>query len=504
MTRRMVLFPRLCPATSSSPNEVRMPAIEPIQNRSRTKIVATVGPACRSPEMLRELIGAGVDVFRLNMAHGNREEHGATLREIRAAEIDGLRPLGVLVDLAGPKIRLGELSVDPTNCGRNSEFRFVRAATGASDELTCNYARLIDELSVGDRVLLADGTVEMVVTKMDSNSATCRVVGPGLIRSRQGINLPGAKLTLPAMSPEDIENARWACHHHVDFISLSFVRSPADIRQLREIVTQTGAEALLVAKIEKPEALDQLDEIVRAADGIMVARGDLGVEIDVAEMPVKQKQIIDACQKWKKPVIVATQMLDSMQRASRPTRAEVTDVANAIYDGADACMLSGETAVGNYPLESVQMMNRIMLSTERALEKSQIRRDADTTNRDLVHPITSAVISGAGQIAHKLNAKMVVIATRSGRTALTKAKQRDFIPTVAVSDRSATLRQMCLFWGITPLAGVPHDLDRELVRFIDEWGRAQGVLQPRDFVVFVAGTKVSIGSHNQLWVHQVE
>ena len=457
-----------------------MSAIEPITNRARTKIVATVGPACHGPDVLQELVGAGVDVFRLNMAHGDRAEHEQAIRNIRAAAKAGDRPLGILVDLAGPKIRLGDLVREPLPCPRDAEFHFVRGSATAENELTSNYGPLVDELEAGDRVLLADGTVEMVVIGKSPRAVTCRVTNPGSLRSRQGINLPGVKLSAPAMSEIDRENARWAASQEVDFVSLSFVRSAADIVQLKELLRRESSPAMTIAKIEKPEALDDLDAIVKQAGGIMIARGDLGVEIDVAEMPVKQKLIIDTCQRWKKPVIVATQMLDSMQRNNRPTRAEVTDVANAILDGTDACMLSGETAIGQYPVESVQMMNRIMLSTEKSMRQTSSRQRDDDTSTDLVHPITSAVVAGAGQIAEQIGAKMVVIATRSGNTALAKAKRRDFIPTVAVSDRIATLRQMCLFWGITPLSGGPRDLDRELIPFIDRMGsQAREYCKPR-------------------------
>ncbi len=351
-----------------------MSALEPFSNRARTKIVATVGPACRDPQVLHALVGAGVDVFRLNMAHGTRKEHREFIREIRAAEQAGNRPLGILVDLAGPKIRLGELASEPLPCPRDAEFRFVRKPTGAAHDLISSYEQLVDELDLDDRVLLADGSVEMVVTAKHSDSVTCRVVGPGSIRSRQGINLPGVKLSVPSMNDVDCDNARWAAKQKADFVSLSFVRSPQDMLQLKQLLNDEGSAALAIAKVEKPEALACLDELVRASDGIMVARGDLGVEIDVAEMPVVQKRIIDTCQRWQKPVIVATQMLDSMQRSNRPTRAEVTDVANAILDGTDACMLSGETAVGTYPIETVQMMNRIMISTERSRIPARGRR----------------------------------------------------------------------------------------------------------------------------------
>jgi pyruvate kinase len=480
-----------------------MSPLEPVANRSRTKIVATVGPACRDPKILRQMVGAGVDVFRLNMAHGTRAEHEQFLATIRAAEADAHRPLAVLVDLAGPKIRLGTVTPDPLPCPLDAEFRFVRDSTASPNDLTCNYERLVDELSVNDRVLLADGTVEMIVTQKSADAVTCRVVGPGSVRSRQGVNLPGAKLSVPAMTVDDLANADWAIQQQADYISLSFVRSPADIAQLRDRITQAGSQALTIAKIEKPEAIDCLEEIVRKADGIMVARGDLGVEMDVAEIPVKQKWIVEMCRRWKKPVIVATQMLDSMQHTNRPTRAEATDVANAVLDGADAGMLSGETAVGDYPVESVRMMNRIMMFTERSLESSPSRQTAGPVSRDLTDPITSAIVAAAGQVAAQLQAKLVVIATRSGKTALIKAKQRDFVPTVAVSDQQTTLRQTCLFWGIVPLAGVPDELDRDLVRFIDNWGHQQDILHQHDFVVFVAGNQIIGGVHNRLWVHQL-
>lgn len=480
-----------------------MTALDPFRHRARTKIVATVGPACREPRMLRELLEAGVDVFRLNMAHGQLHEHTQTVSDIRTISREADYPVGILVDLAGPKIRLGEVHPDPLDCPRGAIFHFVRDHAQASNELTSTYELLIDELNLQDRVMLADGTVEMVVTEKTADRVTCQVVSPGILRSRQGINLPGVRLSVPAMNDIDRAHALWAAQQRADFVSLSFVRSPIDILQLKELLRREGSSALAIAKIEKPEALDLLDEIVQAADGIMVARGDLGVEIDVAEMPVEQKQIIETCQRWKKPVIVATQMLDSMQRSSLPTRAEVTDVANALLDGADACMLSGETAIGKFPLESVKMMNRIMISTEESLRGRANPWRQEPNEITPVHPITSAIVAGAGQIAAQLDAKMVVIATHTGRTALTKAKQRDFIPTVALSDSPQTIGQMCLYWGITPLTITPSSLDRDLVQFIDQWGRAQGLLQTADRVVFVLGSLSDVTAHNQLLVHEV-
>jgi pyruvate kinase len=338
-------------------------AAEHFAQRARTKIVATVGPACRAPDRLAELATAGVDVFRLNMAHGTPAEHEREVEDIRRISRDSGRPLGILVDLAGPKIRLGELFQEPTECTAGAEVQFIRGnRSPAANVFTSNYDQLIDELAVGNSVMLADGTVELHVVAKDSAMVTCRVVMGGIVRGRQGINLPGARLSVPAMTNDDWTHAAWAAQQGVDFVSLSFVRSDREIGQLQTRLRELGSSALVIAKIEKREALDNLDAIVAASDGIMVARGDLGVETDVAEMPVAQKRVIRCCQKLMKPVIVATQMLDSMTRSNRPTRAEATDVANAILDGADACMLSGETAIGEFPRQTVEMMNRILLA----------------------------------------------------------------------------------------------------------------------------------------------
>lgn len=480
-------------------------SIEPLHDRARTKIVATLGPASTEPQMIERLIFAGADVFRLNMAHGTMQEHGETIKRIRRLSQDAGRPVGILVDLAGPKIRLGELLQDPLDCPRDAVFRFVRGdAIASGDQLTSSYGALIDELQTDDRVLLADGTVEMTVIRKERDEIHCRVTQAGVVRSRQGINLPGAKLSVPAMDDDDMAHAEWAARSEVDFVSLSFVRSPVEIRRLKEIIHRQNSTALVIAKIEKPEALDALDEIVEASDGIMVARGDLGVEIDVAEMPVAQKRIISTCTRLCRPVIVATQMLDSMQRNSRPTRAEATDVANAILDGADACMLSGETAIGRFPFESVKTMNRIMVATERILESDR-RSNAVQTSQNNVHAITAAVVNSSGRIAADLDAKMVVVATKSGATALVKAKQRDFVRTVTVSHCQETLRKTTLFWGIEPLATTASaESDGELIEFVEHWGRTNGCLQSGDRIVLLNGSGLRANVHNSLIVHEME
>jgi pyruvate kinase len=411
--------------------------------------------------------------------------------------------VAVLVDLAGPKIRLGQLHNDQVHCPRDTTLRLVRGDTSTSPvELVSNYDKLVDELDVGDSIMLADGTVGLVAVGKNSAAITCRVVNEGSVRSRQGINLPGVKLSLPSLTQHDIQCARWAAHQPIDFISLSFVRSRADIRCLRELLGACDCRLPIVAKVEKREALENLEGIVDEADAIMVARGDLGVEIDVTRIPQAQKKIVSLCNQKRKSVIVATQMLDSMQHSRRPTRAEVTDVANAILDGADACMLSGETAIGEYPIDSVQTMNQIMLAAEQMLPGSRTPELEHATGSG-VHPITEAVVMGASRIASRLNAKLIVVVSHSGATALALSNQRVTTPCVGVSDRPETIRQMCLMWGITPLPDAPCRDGRQLRQFIDRWGRQDGSLAAGDRVIVVTGSGLIPGAHNLVEVHEV-
>ncbi|OHB70629.1 MAG: pyruvate kinase [Planctomycetes bacterium RBG_13_63_9] len=487
---------------------------------SQTKIVATLGPASSEEGQLADLLSAGVDVFRINTAHGDRSEHQGRLDAVRRVAAEAGRPVAVLVDLAGPKIRLGELPDGQLMCDAGDRLRFVRLPTSRSEtkpseraradggdedlrELTTTYEPLVDELAVGDRVMLADGTVSFVVEEVGDGYAECRVVQPGLLRSRQGVNLPGVKLSAAALGPKDRENALWAAEQDIDFVGLSFVRTAEEVRQLKSLLLSHNAQTQVVAKIEKPEALDHLQEIVEAADAVMVARGDLGVEIDIARVAVVQKEIIAACRRWRKPVIIATQMLDSMQHSRLPTRAEVTDVANAILDGADACMLSGETAIGNYPLQAVEMMHRIALATE-PLCRSYAPPSSEDPTVENANQITEATVYAAGALAEQLEAAMMVVASASGATALSVAKNRNSVPTVGISDSQSTLRRMCLYWGVHPLAGAPTGDHHALLRYVTEWGRNVGLLDPRDRVVLVAGTGLAVTAHNMIVVHELE
>ncbi len=476
---------------------------EMFQGRAHTKIVATVGPACRAESQLTELVEAGVDVFRLNMAHSNLDEHEQVVQSVRNISRKLGKPIGLLADLAGPKIRVGELAGGQMDCIAGAKIRIVRGeAASGSNELATTYAPLIDELSKGDRVMLADGTIGLAVDEKTADCVHCRVTQPGLLRSRQGLNLPGVKLSAPSMSAADWEHAEWAASHGIDFVGLSFVRTAVEVGLLKELLRTRGSKALVVAKIEKQEALDHLEAIVEAADAVMVARGDLGVEIDVARMPVVQKQIVATCHLHQRPVIVATQMLDSMQHSRQPTRAEATDVGNAILDGCDACMLSGETAIGQYPRAAVEMMNRIALATE-TLFKDRPPPPPPKMSAQGLKPITRAAVYGASRIASEIDARVVAVATKSGVSALALSKMRSLIRTVGVSDVDETLRQMCLYWGVTPLAG-PTNFDATgLLDNVTRWGRDNGLLSTGDRIVMITVTPAGAG-HNMVVVHEVK
>lgn len=478
----------------------------PAQRQSHTKIVATLGPASSSPQMLRELILAGADVFRINTAHGSREQHQRALDLVRQASQETGTVVAVLVDLAGPKIRLGELVGGQHECLGGEMIRFVRGEHSAiPSDFTASYPTLIDELGKGDRVMLADGTVALRVETVSADAASCRVVQGGLIRSRQGVNLPGVKLSVEAMSEQDRDNAVWAAKAGVDFISLSFVRQAEDIRQLKALIASTGSRAHVVAKIEKPEALENLESIVRETDAVMVARGDLGVEVDIAQLPVIQKRIIAECTRFKRPVIVATQMLDSMQRSRLPTRAEATDVATAIFDGADACMLSGETAIGLYPREAVEMMHRIALATESVVKDDARPPVPPDLEHDIGNPITTATAWQAGRLATRLKAKMIVVISASGQSALALSTSRLVnCTTIGISDSPATLRQMCLYWGVLPLPNAPADDADRALHYAIELARSAGHVHTGDRVVMLAGTGLKASKHNAIIVHEVE
>jgi pyruvate kinase len=471
---------------------------------SRTKIVATLGPASDGEVMIERLILAGVDVFRLNMAHGGQDAQSQRLSMIRKVSDKLGQPVAVLADLAGPKIRLGELPGGHYQCNKGELVRFIRGTrSDVPGEFACTYGPLIDELKEGDRIMLADGTVALRVEEKKESAAVCRIIQSGLVRSRQGVNLPGVRLSIPTLQSVDIENAIWAAKNGIDFLGLSFVRTAEDILDLKRIIAEQEGNAQVIAKIEKPEALENLESVVQAADGLMVARGDLGVETDIAKIAVVQKEIIAACRRHGKPVITATQMLDSMQHESLPTRAEATDVANAVLDGSDACMLSGETAIGEYPVEAVEMMHRIALATEQldaqrpkardtiAIKNGGQNLEADRdANEGSLDRIMLATIEAAGGLAEQIEASAILVAG-NGRSALYLSKQRRPVHTIGISASTVALRRMALYWGVIPVPNVSvDDLDAAYDK-IARQGLDSGLLAKGDRIVVLDGAKRS-------------
>jgi pyruvate kinase len=481
--------------------EIKNPSFQDLRNSARTKTIATLGPVSFDRGILVSLIRAGVDIFRLNMAHGNREKHQQAVADIRWASQQACHEVAILVDLAGPKIRLGQLVEEPFFIETGSEIRFVRSATDDPRDLTCSYEKLVDDVHVGDPVMLCDGTVRTIVISKHPDHIVCQVVDGGEIRSRQGVNLPGANLSVSALGEIDRENALWATQNEVDFVSLSFVRTAAEVQELKKLLAHAGSQAFVIAKIEKPQALENIVSIVEAADGIMVARGDLGVEIDIEKTPLAQKKIIKTCQRMSKPVIVATQMLESMRYSKSPTRAEASDVANAILDGADACMLSGETAIGQFPVESVKVMQKIMVHTEQMLAGRPSRySESVSESGDLV---SEAMIKAAASVARSIQAKVVVIATASGQAALVKSKQRDFIPTIALTNQVHVLRRLNLFWGIRPLYFEDINSGKGIIPFVQEFFQEADSINAGDQAVFLIDTELWPGVNDMLLVSKI-
>jgi pyruvate kinase len=479
-----------------------------------TKIVATIGPASREPAMLRALIEAGVDVCRLNFSHGTAEEHAATLRDIRAAADACGRIVAVLQDLCGPKIRLGPIPGDTVDCHLGDTFTLVSDRTSDDPhQFTCTYRELALDLKPGDLVYYADGAVAMAVTESTSDGAVMTVTLAGRIRSNQGLNLPGAALNVKSLTDKDLLDLDWTAEHSVEYVGLSFVRSAADVRLLRAELDRRGRrDAKIVAKIEKPQAVDNLEAIVAEADAVMVARGDLGVELDIARVPAVQKRVIALCNAARVPVITATQMLNSMETSNRPTRAEATDVFNAVLDGTDAVMLSGETAAGQYPVEAVQTMSRIAAEAEALLlagngatvGSRQSSVGPVEGHAGWVQPITEGVVEAVRLVAHRLKAALVIVSTHSGRTALALSKQRYGPPTIALSSDPAASRAIALYWGVTPLTATNSaDVSRARAVALD-WARSRGLVASGDSIVIVCGTMPNHPSHNAILVELVE
>ena len=458
----------------------------------RTKIVATIGPASRSPAGLRQLIEAGVNVFRLNFAHGTHEEHAAVLAEIRRLSRQMDRHVAVLQDLCGPKIRLGNIPGDLVDCQLGEEFTLLSdRLTDSPRELTCSYPDLPNNLKPGETVLFADGTVAMSVTEVGPGRARLRVTLPGRLRSRQGLNLPGSDLNVKSLTGKDLEDLDWTASHadEVQFVGLSFVRSEEDVACLRRELAARKCAARVVVKIEKPQAVLHLEGIVAATDAVMVARGDLGVEMDLPRVPAIQKRVIALCNQLHRPVITATQMLNSMEHSSRPTRAEASDVFNAVLDGTDAVMLSGESAVGKYPQEAVLTMRQICAEAEAYL-KANGPVPVPVSPASLagfVEPITEAAVDAAFLAAKRLDAPLIVVATNSGRTALALSNRRPTATVLALTHSEQVARLLALCWGVTATVAPENSSPQQELAFAINWARTRRLIQIGQHVVLVRG-----------------
>ena len=455
----------------------------------RTKIVCTLGPACADAKVLERMIHAGMDVARLNFSHGNYDSHAQLLRALRAAASRAGRTVGVLQDLCGPKIRVGEFSGGFIEIHAQQEVLFTAGSGKAHapvGALPVEYAGLARDVKPGDRILFDDGALEARVRSTSRGLVRVRFTRGGRLKSRKGMNLPGVKVSSPSVTPKDLRDLEWGLAHGVDFVALSFVRGPEDLEKVRSRLTREASPPLLISKIEKPEAVERLEEIVRASDGVMVARGDLGVELDFEKVPMIQKRLIRLANERDIPAITATQMLESMTQSPRPTRAEVSDVSNAILDGSDAVMLSGETASGQYPVEAVTAMSAIAVEAERYLLEEH-RAYAAPLRETPAAGLHDALALGVERIARSLEVHAIVIATRSGETARYLASSRPRVPVLGLSPHPRALRRMALFWGITPIPCRTYRRPAELIRQAEQVALQQGLIQPGQTLIVAVG-----------------
>jgi len=468
----------------------------------RTKIIATIGPASDSPDIIRYFIQAGVEVFRLNFSHGDHNYHARVFQIIREISDSLKKPVAILQDLQGPKLRIGILAQDKMMLNQGDEV-ILKFGEKTDDPavIPMRERELLSSLRPQASVMLADGLIELKVAEIKDDGVICRVVNGGELESKKGVNIPNITINVPSVTSKDLDDLQFGLKLGVDFIAVSFVRKAADVLQVKNILEAARVNIPVIAKIEKHEAVENLDDIILASDGVMVARGDLGVEIPLEEVPIIQKEIIEKCNRLGKPVITATQMLDSMIRNPRPTRAEVTDVANAIFDGTDAIMLSGETAIGKYPKESVLTMAKIAEYTESQLKYSEIlrRRSEFSTNSP-----TDAIGYATCEIAQRLGAKAIITSTQSGYTARMVAKYRPPQPIIAVTPDANIQRRLLLLWGINPLLTKIYTTTDEMIEASVQASLDAGYIRKGDTIVLTGGIPVGIGgTTNFLKVHQV-
>jgi pyruvate kinase len=466
-----------------------------------TKIVATIGPASREAKVLEKLVQAGANVLRLNFSHGTHEEHLAVIQRAREIGARLHRPLALLQDLSGPKIRTGLVSGDAIELRDGARLAITTDETvvGTPELISTTYAPLPRDVGPGDRILLDDGNLELRVLAASCEHVDCEVVHGGPLRSHKGMNLPGVRLSVPALTEKDRRDLAFGLQHGVDYVALSFVRRAEDLSEARALVRSLGGDAPVIAKIEKPEAVENFAAILEATDGVMVARGDLGVELGTEEVPTAQKRIIAMANAAGKVVITATQMLESMVENPRPTRAEASDVANAILDGTDAVMLSAETAAGRYPVEAVETMARIADYTEEhalpAAKRPALKGPGTAVTRSLARV--------AASVADELGGKMIVAFTESGLTARLISGFRPRVPVIAITHEDRVYRRLALWWGVVPVKSEVVESTDELLAAGEERLRARGLVAKGDIILMLSGHSLAAGATNMLRVHTV-
>jgi len=467
----------------------------------KTKIIATIGPASRKRSVIRDLISAGMNVARLNFSHGTHEDHGEVIRAVRALSKTMDVSVGILADLQGPKIRTGRLKDgESVLLEKNAEFSITtRDISGSSEVVSTSYRNLPLDVQKGDKILIDDGLIELKVISGTKDTVKCRVLNGGLLKENKGINLPGVKVTAPSLTEKDRRDLDFSIRMGVDYIALSFVRTENDLKQIKSVMKKKGSDIPVIAKIEKPEAVHHFTPILEAADGIMVARGDLGVEIHPEKVPTIQKRIIHAAADRNKPVITATQMLESMTANPIPTRAEASDVANAILDGTDAVMLSAETATGKYPIKAVRMMTRIALQAE----KSPFMRYNVWPEKDSKETVPQAVAQSAVNILHEVGAKGIVAFSSSGTTAKWISKHRPSSPVFAFTPRTDIYNRLSLLWGITPLYINEIQDTWRLIQASEDILIQKRLFQKGDLIVIVIGKGLKKGSTNLIKIHRI-
>ncbi|MBV9764307.1 MAG: pyruvate kinase [Acidobacteriaceae bacterium] len=466
-----------------------------------TKIVATLGPSTDSEDVLRGLFEAGVDVFRLNASHGTQEDHAFRIQAVRDISAEFKHHAGILLDLQGPKIRLGKFKDGEAFLEPGRIFTITTQPVEGTPEISStNYAEFARDVKPGDPVLLADGCIELRVLSADGIAARCQIVHGGRISDRKGINLPGVNISAPSLSKKDIADAHFGVEQQVDFFALSFVRQSRDVLRLRHLLEEVDAKQLIVAKIEKPEAWQNLDSILEECDGVMVARGDLGVEMPIEKVPAIQKAIIERSRKSGKFVITATQMLESMIENALPTRAEVSDVANAIYDGTSAVMLSAETSTGEHPLESVKVMARIACETETSLHRKGF---PDVWFREDM-PIPEIIADAAYHSARSAGVVALAVGTTTGTSARLLARYRPPVPIYAFTSSDTVARQLSIVYGVDPIVSPAAESTDQMLHEMERVLIDTGRVRPGDNIVFVAGQPVGLrGSTNMLKLHRI-